>query len=281
MIKPNRLPTLIIRRYFNKEVDPALISTRDLYIFNELLNSSNRITHTGTKPDFYSRSITDFDSNWISRQGLSSNRILHDSKRDQNFESEISSRLKPIQDFIGPSHPLTTMEKLSIVSGLSNFELETKKYNTKHRIFIESDKLRLFGKMILQKNLLTETVFADERYLSNSIPELESDLSIFENSDIIPEFMRKNMMLNSVIPFKSASRLAKLSPETKDLSYDEIGEIGHKISNRTCVGSLHTMIGILFTKFDSTDVLEKVILPKIIHGSRGLINIATAHMKRT
>lgn len=266
--------SLCFVRRFSSLVDSTLVLNRDLYLSSGKLNSSKKVNYDGIKPTFYKRSGYDFDSIFTCRKGIGNNRILERLEQDRQFQENISSRLVPIQNFVGSKFPLNTMEKLSVICGLSNFSIESSKYITKHKIYTESDKLRKFGQLTLSLHLGLETVFLSENYLSTSKSELLYDLSLFDCNSVIPQFMKKNMMFNSIIPFRGAMRSGKIE------SLDLYEETKAEILNKTSIGSLYVLIGLLSTKFDTKSIVEEILLPKIIHGPQGIINIATNNLNK-
>jgi hypothetical protein len=223
------------------------------------------------KPGFYQRSATEFDSQLVERQGIGNNRVLERLQLDKHFPETISSRLQPIERFIGEEYPLSTVEKLSIICGLSNFSIEIPSSDNKNqKIYVETDKLRQYGKSTLDLHLNLETVFTNEKYLSSSKYELSHDIELFENSSMILRFMKNNLMYNSTIPFRGSMKSGKITNQDVDKITKE------KILDATSIGSFYTLIGLLCTKFHKQEIIDNVVVGKILHGPKGLINIATS-----
>ncbi|KAK6203043.1 uncharacterized protein RJT21DRAFT_119171 [Scheffersomyces amazonensis] len=259
----------------------AEISSADLYASNTKVNSHKRVSHDGFEPSFYSRSTVSFDSQFTDRQGLgNSKHILQLLKEDSQFEKVILERSQPIQTFIGNQFPLSFMERLSIMCGLSNFNIElvdnptsTSKSNEvppNLKILYETDKLRVYGKSLISLTMRLETVFVNELYLSSSLPDLSQDLALFSNTDkIIIEFMKRNQLYSPIIPFKGATTLfdGRVEPEV-------IEEYRNKFIDATSIGSFYTMVGILVQKFGKEIIMNRLISSKIINGRLGLIQLA-------
>jgi len=269
-LRPFAVQQNIRVRQYSEKVDFSVVLTRDLFLSSGKLNSSNKVNYDGMKPGFYQRSATDFESQVVERRGIGNNRILERLQLDKHFPQTIASRLQPIERFVGEEYPLSTIEKISIICGLSNFSLEIPSPNNKHKVYVETDKLRQYGKSTLDLHLNLETVFTNEKFLSSSIYELNHDIELFENSSMILRFMKNNLMYNATIPFKGSMKLGKITNQEVDKVTKE------KILNATSIGSFYTLIGLLCTKFNKQEVIDNVVLGKILHGPNGLINIATS-----
>ncbi|KAK6463438.1 hypothetical protein DFJ63DRAFT_334973 [Scheffersomyces coipomensis] len=254
------------------------VSSADLYLCNTKANSKARVTYDGMKPSFYSHSSIDFNSQFIDRKGLgNSKHILQVLEEDPDFEEFLNKRTDPIQSFLGDKFPLSLNEKLSIMCGLTNLELDfdngdetsSRQNNfSTSKVSYETDTLRVLGRSFISLNVKLQTVYMDERYLSSPSGDLAEELDLFHNSDIVvTEFMKRNLLYKAVLPFKGVSRLG---PRYRM----QFGDMREKILDATSVGSFYTMVGLLCKKFKKEDIQEEILMGKIINGNLGLIQLA-------
>lgn len=274
----------------------GLLLKQDLYEENQKLNSSYKIPYEGRKPSFYERNQTDFIPQYFEK-GVGNRRMLNLMDHDQDFANLIESRTEPIQKFLGHNFSLLPREKLSIICGLTNIELEFLQIlkdrdssestnsiinlnhspsllNHSSSLLIETDKLRKIGKSKVDLDLSINTVFISQKYLSTSTAEIDHNLKLFGDYDvIIPEFMRKNLMYSCILPFRGAMRDGPVH------SLEEYEATKEAILNRTCMGSFYTMLGILYVKFDR-EMVGKLVTEKFVNGNLGLVNIAMDMMTK-
>lgn len=263
-------------KYF--EHIPDIILNRDLYKY---CTKEDRLK--GTLADtfsesIYPRSVVEFKSEFLDYEDLGNTRILDAVKLDNDFKVKIESRIDQIQKFVGPEFELLMNEMLSIICGLSNFDIEIIKKDqdilsqsnfASKTVTIGSSRLRILGKSIYELNIGLSTVFASQRFLSLSSGEIESSLELFnDEKKLIPLFMRRNLLYNSIIPFQGAMRSGPIH------SSDKLRTKKSKIHDATSIGSFYTMLGILVTKFDKDEIAKKIIQDKVLDGTHGLINIA-------
>ncbi|KAL6450097.1 hypothetical protein SBY92_002039 [Candida maltosa Xu316] len=178
-------------------------------------------------------------------------------------------------DLISPSDPTfhTTMqpllsyidmdlgfkELLCIASGMTNMEL-----NLNNNIY-QSETLRRLGQTKFHSQLLTNSVFINDRYLTANEAELVEDLENFDNDAILYEFLK----WNSLHQFSLINREVLIS---KRLSQEEFNLKKMKLWKKTSIGSFYTLIGILLVKFKG-DVVNELLSDKVINGKRGIKDI--------
>ncbi|KAG2734161.1 hypothetical protein G9P44_002167 [Scheffersomyces stipitis] len=261
-----------------------MISSEDLYLLNSKMNSAKRITYDGIKPSFYDRSAIDFESDFFHRCGLGNNTVLSHLHNEQDFEARISPRTDIIQRFVGTQFPLSLEEKIGILCGLSTFHLDIRLQAVDERritfptdrVLIETDRIRAIGKHALKMLLDVETVFMNERYLSSSTKDIFDSLDFFNNEQgVIPEFMKRNLLYNCILPYRGAMKFGRIADETT------YAQVKAGILDRTSIGSLYTMIGLLTIKFDRQKVRESFLLKKVIHGGLGIINLTSEALTRS
>lgn len=267
----------------------GLLLKQDLYEENQKLNSSYKIPYEGRKPSFYERNQTDFIPQYFEK-GVGNRRMLDLMDHDLDFANLIESRTEPIQKFLGHNFPLLPREKLSILCGLTNIELEflqslkdrassesnNSSFDLNHSpsVLIETDKLRKIGKSKVDLDLSINTVFISQKYLSTSTAEIDHNLKLFGDYDVIvPEFMRKNLMYSCILPFRGAMRDGTVH------SLQEYEATKEAILNKTCMGSFYTILGILYVKFDR-EMVGKFVTEKFVNGNLGLVNIAMDMMTK-
>ncbi|KAK6453775.1 uncharacterized protein RJT20DRAFT_131205 [Scheffersomyces xylosifermentans] len=271
-----------------------IVSVTDLYLGNAKSNSSRRVTYEGMKPSLYTRSVRDFQSNCFERHSIGNTSILNALDQDRDFEATISPRTEKIQNFVGIEFPLSLKEKIAIICGLSNFHLDIRQQQTakttpeenhlesknatfpSQTVLIETERLRALGKIILRTHLDIETVFMNERYLSSPTNEIFDSLDFFDNErEIIPEFMKRNLLFTAILPYRGAMKWGAITEEHL------LTETKNTILEQTCIGSLYTLIGLLTMKFNKNEVRDKVLLGKIINGRLGMINLTSETLTRS
>lgn len=193
-------------------------------------------------------------------------------KKDKLLEERIRPRVAKLQQFVGDKMPLLTTELVSILCGSSDFSVIIDGNDSKTSVF-ESQKLRLLGKLTYNM-ARDQLVFGDEQYLSSTLTEVQTSLTALNEDDkIIPLFMRKNLIYNSVIPFMGVMKYGLI----KDTNV--ITEVKTRISDLSAIGTFYTMIGVLVVKYGTKNVEEILLGPKVINGNSGVLSIVTEMLR--
>lgn len=193
-------------------------------------------------------------------------------KKDKLLEERIRPRVAKLQQFIGDRMLLLTTELVSILCGSSDFSVIIDGNDSKTSVF-ESQKLRLLGKLTYNM-ARDQLVFGDEQYLSSTLTEVQTSLTALNEDDkIIPLFMRKNLIYNSVIPFMGVMKYGLI----KDTNV--ITEAKTRISDLSAIGTFYTMIGVLVVKYGTKHVEELLLGPKVINGNSGVLSIVTEMLR--
>lgn len=186
--------------------------------------------------------------------------------------SDLQLRLKPVSRFLGPSYSLLDYELAAVVCGLANTSVTLGAQDSLlpagNLPLYNTDSLRILGKKLIRMHLDEHAVFSNERYLACSLDEIESDLSLYDPRKVheaIPQFMRRNLIYQLVIPFRAASHSGFIKERVQYLLQKEA------IHDATCRGSFFTLVGMVHTKYGSDT--RSFIENKILGGHRGLITI--------
>ncbi|MCP8720164.1 MAG: hypothetical protein M5F18_12855 [Asgard group archaeon] len=173
-------------------------------------------------------------------------------------DSIFKLKAQPILTYIDDLE-LNFNELLCVAHGLTDMELKINDNNYQTRI------LRKLGYGKFKVCLLRNTIFLNDRYLTASQVEIEEDLSTFENTEIVYEFLKWNQLHQFSLINRELLINEKLSSEEFKLKRIDLWK-------KTSLGSFYTMLGILLIKYNEKSVNE-FITNKVITGKRGIIDI--------
>ena len=158
-----------------------------------------------------------------------------------------------------------TTELICIAYGSTNMELKLKNN------IMETDTLRKLGKTRFKMSLFKNTIFIDDRYLTATPMELSSDLDIFNNEEVIYEFLKLNQL------HRHSLLNRELLINTKLPRKDYVTK-RQMLWKQAAIGSFYTMLGIVMVKYRDEKLLDKLIIDKIINGKRGVIKIVQRNL---
>ncbi|RLV92390.1 hypothetical protein JA1_003236 [Spathaspora sp. JA1] len=172
---------------------------------------------------------------------------------------KLNTQIHPIQTYIPPHLELTPQDITAITQGLTNRTLTLNTYP------YQTALLRQLGKQTLLFKVYTSTIFSGQRYLTSSPYEISHDLSYFTNDSVLPQVMRRNGIYDCCVVDE---RLVS----SERIEYERYLEKIEKVKDKTAIGSLFTLIGVIKVKYGDKEA--KSVCEKLVEGKRGIIEIA-------
>lgn len=265
----NRTPRLL--RHF---VSADAILSRDLFLFHPQVNSAGKISYVGTKPSFYPRTVTEYDSPWNANVAFGRNNSISETlEHDPSFHKLLESRTERVQEFLGPQMPMSFPDLLCVLCGVSEMSVETSQGSETEakftKLHFDHDRLRDIGERFYNLHSICSTVFADLQHLSTSQMELQESLKCLDDrTHIITEFMKSNGLYNCIIPYRGPTA-------GNVLPHDKHERLKEQIKDDTCVASFFTLLGITSVRFGSQKVLDHLWHPKIMGSDTGILKLVT------
>lgn len=284
MWKPafRRCYRIAIRGYLKHTgIDPLLVLANDLHHGVGTIHSHDKegvipsiISQKTDSPN--SKNAFILQSEADTHRKATTSLLIAKLESDSRYAQFLKPRIQKIRRFVSPEFPLLDKECLAVICGRSVIDLKLQdKNSTSEGIVYSSDKLLALGSTTLEAYMALATLFTDEGYLSLPSDELQPLHEIFCDKQLIPEFMIKNLLYECLIPYRGAMRQGRIYiPE-------ELTVAKKQIMNETAIASFYTLIGILCVKFDQRIVARSLIIPTILHGQRGLIQLATERLTRS
>lgn len=190
-------------------------------------------------------------------------RIDLSAKIDKEDKQFLMQKMSSLQSFL--KLDFNTTELIGIAYGSTNMELKLKNN------IMETDTLRKLGKTRFKMSLFKNTIFIDDRYLTATPMELSSDLDIFNNEEVIYEFLKLNQL------HRHSLLNRELLINTKLPRKDYVTK-RQMLWKQAAIGSFYTMLGIVMVKYRDEKLLDKLIIDKIINGKRGVIKIVQRNL---
>ena len=272
-------------------IDPSLILPSDLDHGIKPFEPSDKV---GPIPTNFVTALSYFDhfERLYSEEKLEDNHRLVSSmplikklELDPWYKLFLKPRMQKIRRFVSLNFTLLNRECLAIMCGHSpvDVQLDThnpqalnqeqaaginSKSNTTSTTY-SSEKLHALGIAVMESYLTLTTLFTDESYLSLLSDDLQPIYDLFCDRQIIPEFMSRHSLYDCVVPYRGAARSGRID------TLEGYQAEKTKIMNATSAASFYTLIGLLCVKYDQRQVAQSFILPTVLYGPRGLIQLAT------
>ncbi|CAX40356.1 conserved hypothetical protein [Candida dubliniensis CD36] len=190
-------------------------------------------------------------------------RINLREKMNEEDKRYLKQKMSSLQSYL--KLDFNTDELICIAYGSTNMELKLK------NSIMETDTLRELGKSRFKLSLLKNTIFIDDRYLTATPLELSSDLDVFNNEDILYEFLKVNQLHRHSL--LNRELLINIQLPRKEYVMKR-----HMLWRQAAIGSFYTMLGIVMVKYHNGKILDKLITDKIINGKRGVIKIVQRNL---
>lgn len=221
----------------------------------------------------------------IDHRLVSTMTLIKKLELDPSYSLFLKPRMQKIRRFVSLNFTLLNRECLAIMCGRSPVDVQldnhysqalnqeqatgiNSKANATSTTY-SSEKLHALGIAIMESYMTLTTLFTDESYLSLLSDDLQPIYDLFCDRQIIPEFMSRHRLYDCVVPYRGATRSGRLD------TLEEYRAERTKIMDATSAASFYTLIGLLCVKYDQRQVAQSFILPTVLYGPRGLIQLAT------
>ncbi|RLV86772.1 hypothetical protein JA9_001214 [Meyerozyma sp. JA9] len=283
---------ILVRNYIKPSgIDSSLISSSDLHHGLGTFDTSDKVgpipASSATTSGYFDHIERLYSEEKLEMHhtSVTTMPLIKKLESDPTYSSFLKPRMQKIRRFVSSNFDLSNRECLAIMCGRSPVDVHLDNQNpqplnqeqatginsksTTASTAYSSEKLHSLGIAIMESYLTLTTLFTDESYLSLSSDDLQPIYELFCDRQIIPEFMSLHRLDDCVVPYRGATRGAKLD------SLEEYKTERTKIMNATSAASFYTLIGLLCVKYDQRQVAQSFILPTVLYGPRGLIQLAT------
>ncbi|CAH6721215.1 hypothetical protein CLIB1444_05S06128 [[Candida] jaroonii] len=241
------------------------LSSKDLYaLAQEILQPEYQ------SKSFYDKSILERPRrNIFESKNSQLSRILDDETL-VHYEEKLGDRTKCIHDFVGEEFKISNKEAIAVLCGSTDSKIpltpvsSIRSMENLKSIYLDSYKLRLMGQSVFQKTRDAMILFGDVQFLATPWDDIMGYLTQMNHPSIILTFMKNNSMYKSLIPVRGVFRVSK---------DNEQQQLAIKMREKTAIDSFHLLLGILVIKYGQENVVENFIVPKILDGRNGIIEL--------
>lgn len=265
------IPILEIRRTVlgRRSVSNGYLSSRDLYgLVQEILQPEYQLK------SFYDRSVLERSRSTFESRNSQLSKVL-DGETLEHYEKKLSDRTKCVHDFVG-DFKILNKEAIAVICGSTDSRIPLVPVSSRRTIdnlksiYLDSSKLRLIGQSVFEKTRNVMILFGDVQYLATPWDDILGYLTQMNHPSIIHTFMKNNSMYKSLIPVRGVFRARQGSRAKKD-SQDQ--QLAVRMREKTATDSFHLLLGILILKYGQENVVENFIVPKILDGRNGVIEL--------